>query len=198
MWHEVEQNTPEWFDLRKGKFTASMFKDLFAAKTTAAYQNTIKKVAFERLTGEVPESFSNDYMQRGHDLEPLARQAYEDYTFESVSNGGFFELSEWVGASPDGIVGDGILEIKCPSYSTMLDYLCNPKLPTQYKYQVQGQLWVTGAKWCDFVAYHPKLPFLVVRVEEDLGVMEEIYEKIESAIKEVQEIIEKVNNFKLK
>ena len=32
---------------------------------------------------------------------------------------------------------------------------------------MQGQLWVSGRKWCDFMSYHPQLPPLLVRVEPD-------------------------------
>ena len=79
--HNVKQNTEEWMKLRMGKFTSSSFGDLFMKKTTAGYQNAINKVVFERLTGETPESFSNKWTDRGHELEPLAREAYELRTF---------------------------------------------------------------------------------------------------------------------
>lgn len=194
--HNFDQHSEEWFAIRRGKFTASTFKDLFATKTTATYQNAIKKVAFERITGESPESYTNEYMARGTELEPFARKAYEDYTFTEVKEVGFYELNEWVGCSPDGIVGEGIIEIKCPSYATMLDYLCNPKLPNQYVHQVQGQLWITNAKWADFVAYHPKLPFMVLRIERDEKLIKELEEKLNSCIEEVKKIIETVNNYK--
>ena len=32
------------------------------------------------------------------------------------------------------------------------------KLPEEYLYQVQGQLWITGNQWCDFVSHDPELP----------------------------------------
>jgi len=191
--HDIEQNTEEWMELRKGKFTASSFKDLFMAKSTKGYQNAIYKVVYERMTGESPENFTNDYMQRGHELEPLAREEYEKQTFNEVLDPGFFELNEYVGASPDGLIGeDGLLEIKCPAYSTMIDYLLNPKLPSIYQHQVHGQMWVTGRKWCDFLAYHPKLKPIIIRVERDETIIVEIEAKINEAISEVNRIIEKI------
>ena len=191
--HKVDQNTEEWMDLRKGKFTASSFKDLFMAKTTKGYQSAIYKVVYERMTGEQPENFTNDYMQRGHELEPLARECYEVETFNEVQEPGFFELNEFVGASPDGLVNDdGLLEIKCPAYNTMIAYLINPKLPTIYKYQVHGQMWVTGRKWCDFMCYHPKLKPVILRIERDEVIITDIIMKIEESIKEVESIINKI------
>jgi len=187
--HEIEQNTDEWMQLRQGKFTASTFRDLFASKTTKAYQNAIYRVVFERLTGEQPESFSNEYMRRGHELEPLARERYEAETFESVEDGGFF-CSDWVGASPDGLVGkDGLIEIKCPAYSTMIDYMIKQKLPSIYKWQVHGQMYCTGRKWVDFMSYHPKLKPVIIRIDRDESIISELESKLSESVKEVERII---------
>ena len=193
MHHLIEQNTDEWMELRRGKFTASSFSDLFLKPTTAGYRNAIFKVVYERLTGEQPESFTNDWMQRGHELEPFAVQQYELETFNTVLPGGFFELNDYVGASPDGLIGeDGLLEIKCPAYSTMIQYLMDQKLPTQYKWQVQGQLYVTGRKWTDFFAYHPKLKPIIIRIDRDEVMISELEQKLFDCIKEVETIITKL------
>jgi putative phage-type endonuclease len=166
--YNVEQNTEEWMAMRLGKFTASMFADLMQTPSTLGYQKAINRVVYERATGEQPESFSNEYMDRGHELEPMAKEAYELLTFNTVSNGGFFEVNEWIGASPDGVVNnEGIVEIKAPAFNTMIDYIVKNELPKTYFWQVQGQLWVTGLQWCDFMAYHPKLKPVVVRVYPD-------------------------------
>jgi len=192
-YHNVEQNSDEWFALRLGKFTASTFKDLFAKDTTIAYQKAINKVVFEVLTGTSPESFSNDYMQRGHDLEPLARQAYEGEKICTVDNGGFWEMDEWTGASPDGLVGDdGLLEIKCPAYNTQIEYLLRQKLPSEYFYQVHGQMLVTGRQWCDFVSFHPALPMVILRIERSEEVCKQISEKLREAVDIATGKIEKI------
>lgn len=191
---EVEQNTPEWDALRLGKFTASGFRDLFAGKSTATYKKAIKKVAYERLTGETPESFHSEYMERGHELEPEAIDKYTISRFPpiEVQSGAFYELNEWVGCSPDGVVDDGLIEIKCPSYGVMMDYLVEQTLPKEYFYQVHGQMWVTGALWCDFVAYHPKLPFFVLRVYRDEEAINLIEKEVNMAIKKAKDLILKL------
>jgi len=191
--HKVDQNTEEWFALKLGKFSASWFKDLFAAKNTATYQKAIYKIVYERLTNEVPESFSNHWTERGHEFEPLAAEEYERQTFNEVSDGGFFELNEWVGCSPDRLVGsDGLVEIKCPAYNTMINYLLSQKVPSIYMKQIQGQLYVTGRKWCDFLAYHPKLKPLIIRVERDEKMIDELDTKLIQCIDEVKTIINKI------
>ena len=193
IFHDIEQGTQEWLDLRRGKFTASTFKDLFMKETTQGYQDAIYKVAFERMTNESPESFTSNWMERGTELEPEAKEWYELETYNKVHNGGFFEYNDWIGASPDGLIGDGgLIEIKCPKFSTIMDYLLKKELPKTYYYQVHGQLLVTDRKWCDFVAYHPKFKNLIIRVERDKKIDAEILDKLFKAIKEVEQIINKL------
>jgi putative phage-type endonuclease len=191
--YKVEQNSDEWFALRRGKFTASTFKDLFMGENTQGYKDAIYKVAFERLTNTSPESFTNEYMQRGTELEPEARAWYEFEKNVEVIKAGFFEYNDWIGASPDGLVGDsGLIEIKCPKFSTMMDYLIKKELPKTYFHQVHGQLLVTDRQWCDFIAYHPSLPKFVLRVEREKKIDDEILDKLFKAIKEVEQIITKL------
>lgn len=50
-----------------------------------------QKIALERVTGKrEEESYSNANMERGNDLEPLARELYSQETMTDVENGGFF------------------------------------------------------------------------------------------------------------
>lgn len=195
VYHNIHQNTEEWFNLRLGRFTASTFKDLFMGKTTKGYEKAIYKPVYEKLTNESPESFSSEYMERGHELEPLAKDCYEQETFNLVSNGGFFSIGEWIGASPDGLIDDdGILEIKSPAYNTMINYLITEKLPSIYKWQVHGQLYVTGRQWCDFMAYHPKLKPLIIRIERDELLIKELEDKLFESIEVAKTIIKKLSN----
>jgi len=192
LFHNVEQNTDEWMGLRRGKFTASSFKNLMMKDTTVTYKKELQRVAFERVTGKSPEFYVNDAMIRGHELEPEARSWYEVQANNFVDNGGFYELDEWVGASPDGIIDDGLLEIKCPLFNTHIEYLMNEKLPTEYKWQIQGQLYVCSAEWCDFISYHPDLKPLLLRVERDDKAIKKLEETLKVAIEKTQEIIERI------
>lgn len=194
--HNVIQNSEDWFKIRSGKFTASSFGDLFASKSTLTYEKAIFKVAYERLVGETPESFSNEWTDRGHELEPLARDAYEVETFNLVEDAGFFELNDWVGCSPDGLIGaDGMIEIKCPAYNTFIWYINSGKLPSTYFYQVHGQMYVTGRQWVDFVAYHPPFKPFIIRVDRDEKVCQEIEAALTEAIDKAKKIIEKLTKY---
>jgi putative phage-type endonuclease len=191
--YNLPQGTQEWLDIRKGKFTASTFKNLFMKSSTATYKKEIYRVAYERITGESPEeTYINDAMLRGKEMESEAREWYEKKYNELVQEVGFVEKNEWVGVSPDGIVKDGLIEIKCPLYNTQIEYLLDGKLPSEYKYQVHGQLWVCEKEWCDFVSYHPKLDKLVLRINRDEKIIKELETRINEAVEEVQEIINKL------
>jgi len=197
VFHDVEQNTDEWLYLRSGKFNASSITDLLSGKKTKGYNDAIKRVAVERLSNEPVESsfFGNGYTERGHELEPLARKEYEDLTFSVVENGGFVQFTDWVGASPDGIMSDnsGIYgtEFKAPGYSKFLEYLLDPNqlLKDHYK-QVQAQIYVCGFEWVDLVAYYPMYKLVKVRVERDDEFMSLIENEIEIAKEKVNELIE--------
>jgi predicted phage-related endonuclease len=195
--HDCIQGTPEWDNLRRGKFTASTFSDLFMAKTTKGYQEAINKVVFERIAGESPETYSNDFMKRGSELELSARKSYELDTFNKVKEVGFIEYTEWVGGSPDGLIGeDGILEIKVPKWNTLMNYILDDKIPKDYLYQMQGNLFVSGRKWADFYVWHPKFQPLLKRVNRDEKMIEEIKLQLSIVINEAQTRIKKITGAK--
>lgn len=191
--HNIIQGTPEWDTIRRGKFTASAFGDLFMAKSTKGYQEAINRVVFERISGESPETYSNDFMKRGTELEPIARQTYELGTFNKVKEIGFIEMDEWVGGSPDGLIGEnGILEIKCPKWNTLIGYILDDNIPKDYMSQMQGNLYISGREWCDFYVYHPKFSPLLKRVMRDEKIIAEIHIKLGEAIEEAKQRIIKI------
>lgn len=167
-----EQGTPEWFAIKAGVASASNFDKIVTTKGELSKQSTkyLYQLAGERITGIREQGYQSASMERGTQLEDEARRLYSLVTGLSIEQVGFVYLDDkkLVGASPDGLVGsDGLLEIKCPEIHTQVGYLLEKCLPMTYFQQVQGQLFVTGRKWCDFVSYYPQLRPLIVRVERD-------------------------------
>lgn len=158
--HDIEQNTDEWLNLRVGKITASNF-DRICANMGKSFgkgaKDYAKKKALELVTKKIDEhSFSSPYFQRGHDLEPLAVEHYEFETFNTVSNGGFFENGTY-GDSPDGLVGEhGVIEVKSVIPNVHWNRIEKGGYNTSYKWQIQGHLLMTGRDWCDFISYCPE------------------------------------------
>ena len=157
IWHDIEQNTQEWMDLRKGKVTSSAV-NLVMANFGKAFGNPAKKyaaeLALERITGgKVKENYSNQHMENGHDFEPLAKKAYEQETFTEITNGGFFEDGN-TGDSPDGLVGsNGMVEIKSVTTHVHTDTIRKGKYDAKYKWQNAFHLKVSGRDWVDYVSY---------------------------------------------
>jgi len=191
--HDLKQGSPEWLAVRGGKFTASNFGKLMMAKSTKGYNDLINTVVFERISGTIPEQFQNEWMERGNALESEAIEAYELRTFNSVDRIGFIEMDEWVGCSPDGLVEDeGMVQVKCPKYTTLVDYLLSDEIPSEYLYQMQGEMMVTGRKWNDFWAYHPNFVPMLRRVERDEETIAKIRERLSESIKEVNKRIKQL------
>lgn len=161
---EREQGSPEWFAARLGKVTASRVSDVIAKTKSgwsASRANYMAQLVAERLTGQPQESYTNAAMQWGIDTEPLARMGYEFRTDATVTPAWFIDHPEipMTGASPDGLIGDvGLVEIKCPNTATHIETLIGQGIPSKYEGQMQWQMACTGAKWCDFVSFDPRLP----------------------------------------
>lgn len=158
----IRQGTDEWREARCGVVTASNFKAIMTGGAGRTRQSYMHRLAQEILSGTpAPPSFQSEAMVRGTALEPRARAAYEDHTGHSVHEIGLAYLNDErrVSASPDGLIGeDGGLEIKCPLPHTHERYLFEGRVPTLYVPQVQGNLWVTGRQWWDFVSFAPEFP----------------------------------------
>lgn len=196
IYHDIDQNSEEWLGLRMGKFTASTFADLFMDKKTATYQKAIVKVAYERVTGECEETYSNKWMQRGHEREPLARENYELFTFNTLENCGFYEFNEYVGASPDAKIAglNGGCEFKCPSFQIYNEYLETQKIPKSYYWQIHGQLLCTGWDFIDYMPFSsPRLKQILIRVEKDEQVQKLLIEKLQECINEVKILVERIS-----
>lgn len=192
--HDLQQGTPEWDAVRVGKFTASNIHKLFMGKSTKGYNDYINRIVYERITGQKPESFESEWMARGTELEAEAISAYEMLTFDKVVPVGFIELDEWRGCSPDGLVGqDGMIQVKCPKWSTLIDYHLTGKIPEDYIYQMQYEMYISCRKWNDFFCYHPNLKPFLKRIVLDMNRFPFLFEQeINVAQKEVEKRIAKI------
>jgi len=195
----MEQGSEAWIKARLGKVTASRVSDVMAKLKTGGYgasrDDYMAQLICERLTGEVAESFTNASMAWGTETEPMARAHYEMVNSVLVDQVGFIAHPdiEKAGASPDGIVGNGIIEIKCPNTSTHIDTLLNKKVPAKYIKQIQFQLRCTGKEWCDFVSFDPRLKGLEMftkRVERDEKLISEMDTEV---VKFLSDLDEKLN-----
>lgn len=192
---EIEQGSQEWLDMRLGKVTASRVKDIMTNGKGGSISKTAESYLFELLseilTGQSKPFFENEAMRWGTETEPQARAMYEIKNSVDVEEVAFIELNDFVGMSPDGLIGeDGLLEIKCPTTTTQLKRAMSDDYSADYKAQIQMQLWVSGRKWCDFVSFDPRLDcessYLQIRVERDEEYIAEMESRVTAFVEELK------------
>lgn len=186
----MEQRTDQWYAARAGKITGSRFAHAMAARNTTAFRKLIYLLVQERRTGRCLDSRRlNAAMQWGIDHEDAARAWYSKAHGRSIDLVGFIAHPDYdyVGVSPDGLVGlDGVVKIKCPQRHNFQKGRSTRRMPSQYRWQVQGQLWVCRRDWADFVCFHPPDSGVVIRVQRDAADAE----RLEERCREINQLVE--------
>lgn len=200
---DIEQGSPEWFELRRGIITASNFAAMMAegdGKTRGSY---MRRLAAEIITGEVIETYRNADMERGNAVEPEVRDYYSRTHFADLAPVGFvrrtfdtgFGTKITVGCSPDSLIGkDGTLEIKSMRGDLLIAVLEKGAagLPTEHRAQCHGTLWITGRQWCDLVIYCRGLPSAQFRLVRDEVYIGRLRHEAERFHFELQQLVSKI------
>ena len=191
--YNFPQNTPEWYEVRLGKLTASRAQAI--GNCGKGLETLCWEKAAEIITGKLPEQIESEDIRRGHELENEARGAYSIETGRPVEQVGFVEYSKYAGCSPDGLVKDGLIEIKCKNDVNHLKLLTRQKPESEYMWQMQMQMLVTKRRWCDFVSYNPHYidkPLIIIRIDQDLTMQRNLMEGIKKGTKRIQEILKEI------
>ena len=192
--YNFEQRTEDWYNIRKGKMTASNAETIIA--NGKGLETYIYNLMAEYYSSAEKENYINADMQRGIDLEPEARLEFEFYTDLDVQEVGFIEYNEFIGVSPDGLIGDdGLIEIKCPNDSIYFKLLLNDNIMPEYIAQMQMQMYVTDRQYCYFVSYNPNFEksLYIKKITRD----EEMIEKLKKGLERGTELIKEIKeNFR--
>lgn len=200
--YDIEQRSEAWHEARCGRVTGTRFAALMAGESTKTYKDLLTNMACEIITGRAEETYSNAIMEAGIENEPEARSEYETYMGVEVKQAGFIipdegsKYHQWIGISPDGLLPDnGMIEIKCPLMRTHFEYIEAGKIPSEYRHQVQGQLFVTGLDYCDFISYAEGMKLFVIRVFPGLELFNEFELRLDKLIDQVTEKINTYNKY---
>lgn len=190
--HNIEQGTPEWFEVRKGKMTASHARAI--GNCSKGLETYVKEIVMKQLSSKEDDNYTNKDLERGNTLEPIARSIYELERDVDVLEVGFLERDKYSGCSPDGLVGeDGGIEIKAPDDKGYFEYILSGEkaIKSEYIWQVQMSLLITGRKWWDFIAYNPNFEksIFIFRIVPD----KDAFEKLEKGLKKGKESILVIN-----
>lgn len=156
---DIEQRTPEWFQLRAGLLCASDFQAIMA--NGEGRRKAIYRAACERVTGDPAESYSNDYMKRGQEQEAVALAKLALVKGVDPKRIGFVrDAQRRIGCSPDAIQGkkNRPIEIKTQKAELLAETLFKNTFPTAHIAQTQGHLMLLEADKGDLGIYCPKMP----------------------------------------
>ena len=163
----MEQRSEEWYEIRRGKFTASNIHKLMGVKGLGKTGLTyIDEVVADMLSDESEdERFENKAMRWGADWEPVAAAWYAKAFNKELEERGFVLYSKDAGASPDRLIVDekkGI-EIKCPF--NRANHLKHLKLNDaselkaecpEYYWQIMFNILCCDYESWDFVSFDPR------------------------------------------
>ena len=205
---------PDWLNARAGHITGSDFgiympllKKNELCKTT---QKELCKKVLENF-GYRFEQFQTQEMLDGIEREPVAREAYSFIYGKDVKEVGFVDKEELhAGCSPDGLItSDGdkvkedgsnikeIIEIKCPSVAEFAMYLDDDYIKNNYTFQIQFNMFITGAEVCHFVVYHPDFNLIVRDIPKDPEMQTDIQTVLEKLQGMYDDMYNKIKNKRL-
>lgn len=189
---EVEQNSDEWLRARMGIPTASAFGQVLAKGEGKTRRSYMLKLAGEILTGEPMESFSNEHTERGHVMEPEARDLYTFNTGAELRRVGFIKNGR-AGCSPDALIGDvGGLEIKTKLPHLLIELILKDEFPSEHKAQVQGTLWITKREWWDLTVYWRGVPQFTKRAYRDEGYIANLSGAVNAFNEELDQVVKTI------
>lgn len=187
---------------------------------TAAGRTLIIEKVTEIMTGK-SKTIKGEALDWGTYYEGEAIEAYIKKSSNKVEEVGFIPMpghEEYAGGSPDGVIYkkdynkkfiykengdlviDGIIEIKCPfnsanHVSTILRDDLPAMVANKYYTQMQFNMLCTGAEWCDFVSYDPRIlkeenRIHIIRYERDEDFIVKLLIKLVCAVNELKEMLE--------
>lgn len=155
IYHDVEQGSPEWKELRKPLWTGSRAIRLLQGKPFT------------------PESDfqGNQHTRRGQALESIAIAEYERLVKHKAMRPGFITNTVYpnAGYSPDGICCAHLLEVKCLN-GERHEKLAAGEIPLEYLVQIYFGMIITGKRKAHLLAFNPEY-------SQQLTVLDVVYDK---------------------
>jgi len=154
---DMQQRSPEWFEARKTRVTGSVVGAILGLSPYMSRADAMRNMVREAL-GAPREFTGNVATEYGTHHEAGALLEFQMETGLGVAPASFVTFDDWLGASPDGYVGDdALIEVKCPyglrnETDPMFKGVADQP---HYHAQMQIQLLVTGRERCHFFQWSP-------------------------------------------
>lgn len=195
---QAEQETRDqyksqlWLELRIGRITASIIHEA-SMNASIPYEQLPPRELRDKIIGYTSKPFSqrdsqdkdNIHMERGRKLEKLVSAEVAKRLDLQIQDCGIFLIPShpFLGASPDGVGKDFVLEIKCPSSERNVKYYIeNGKITERYKAQMMLQMFAAKRKRGIFCVADPNFEnnknFTHIWIEYDEKFTDELIKKV--------------------
>lgn len=167
----IEPRSDAWYMARLSKFSSSDLhkligngrgKDSIFTDTGLTY---IHEKVSETFSGALPDPVSSAPLAWGIMNEALAISEFERSYLQTVQTGTFYDLEDLFCGTPDGETETHILEVKCPynggnhiANTLIRDNDSLKSVRTEYYWQVQGNMHLSGKEKAYFISFDPRLP----------------------------------------
>lgn len=164
MTEQIEQRTPEWFKQRVGKITGSRVGAILGINPWSKPKDVMRSMVrdFHDAENEFTGNIATEY---GNNFESFAQGDFEIETGLEVVETGFHikNGADWLGASPDGLVGDdAVLEIKCPYGARNTGIFKDISEQLHYYAQMQIEMFCAEKQKCYFYQWSEKASSITV------------------------------------
>ena len=203
------QEINEWLTKRCGKITSSEVYKIMTVGRKETFSQTaksyLKMKAAELLTGEPNDRPTTYAMEWGNSHEFEAIQTLQTKLGKEISYFGnanpmFYEKSKFWGGSPDGLLDDYVIEVKCPfNSSEHLEHLLFKNqedlkdYAPEYYWQILSNMILMEKEKAMFVSYDPRYPdshkIKVLEITFDKSDAKLLEERIILASKELENLI---------
>lgn len=168
--------TPEWFQSRRGRLTASKRAGIIYDRKGTQWEKMADEIREEINPEWSHREFDVPAMQWGRDHEREALDAIERRLGSRLTEPGLILHPDfdYVGATPDGFTGTDItIQVKCPfNPKNHMKTVIDNQISREYYMQVQWESWVSGRPVIFFASYDPRQPrvtqLVIVDIPADL------------------------------
>lgn len=166
----IIQNTPEWYEARRGIITSSQVYRLMADPKSKADKEAgelsegAKTYIMELIAEEIglpKKEAETEAMRWGSECEPIFQQYMNSQGYNLVRSEYISSDIEGYGGSPDFVSDDYVFELKCPfNTSIHLKYAtldCADEIPTDYYWQCVSNQYLTKKPYINFCSFDPRI-----------------------------------------
>jgi hypothetical protein len=192
----IIQGSPEWHELRELKLTGS--KASAIATAGKGLESLVKKLILQKITGK-SDDYTNEHMERGNRLEPLARTKFQlEYPKCNLVEIGFVEYTPYSGVSPDGLIFDrdmkkliSGIEIKCRGDDKHFDLLMGAPIDSATLWQIQMNILVCDVDHWHHIAFNPNFnnSMYLTIVDRDPVMQEKLMKGIQKGTQMIQDAL---------